>query len=278
MGAIRECFEESGILLAKSREKPGELLALSDGELEHGRHAIHKEEVEFRDWLESKGGVPDMGGLHAFTRWLTPISVSRRRFSTQMYLYFLPLTSSSNLLQEIQTPTSDGGIEHTTAEFLPVSEWLTRSKAGQIILFAPQFFLLSVIAPFLAPEPKTKDTTALQAQRKKLVEFLNHREDGEPSWAEKCISSTPVWEAGERVYMSLEPAGPEVEGTGRKGDGRRLVSWISHEGRPQDLEVSWREDVMSEKESRGKDEYHNLSRQQLESEREQSERNGKEKL
>jgi len=277
MGAIRECFEESGILLAQSREKPGGLLALSDEEREHGRHAIHKEGIKFSDWLESKGGVPDVGGLHAFTRWLTPISVSHRRFSTQMYLYFLPLTSSSNLPQEIQTPTSDGGIEHSTAEFLPVSEWLTRSKAGQILLFPPQFFLLSVIAPSLAPVPGTKNTAALQVQRNKLFNFLKHREDGEPTWAEKCISPTPVWKVGGRVYRSLEPAGPEVEGTGRKGDGRRMVSWIFREGRPQDLEVSWREDVMREKE-RLKDESHNLSRRQLESEREQSRRRGKEKL
>lgn len=278
MGAIRECFEESGILLAKSKGNPNELLALSDEEREHGRHAIHKEEVNFLDWLQSKGGVPDMGGLHAFTRWLTPITVSRRRFSTQMYLYFLPLTSSSNLPQEIQTPTSDGGIEHTTAEFLPVSEWLTRSKADEIILFPPQFFLLSVIAPFLSPTPEAKDTAALQAQRDRLFDFLKHKEDGESTWADKCIGSTPVGKVGNRVYMSLEPAGPEVEGTGRKGDGRRMISWIFREGRTQDLEVSWTADVMKEKERLESDESHSLSRYQGESKREQSGRQGKEKL
>lgn len=268
MGAIRECFEESGILLAKNRNNPDEALTLSEKEREHGRHAIHREEINFLDWLKSKGGVPDLDNLHAFTRWLTPTNVPRRRFSTQMYLYFMPLTLSSNLPQEIQTPTSDGGVEHTTAEFLPVSEWIKRSNAGQIILFPPQFFLLSVIAPFLDPLPQAKDTAALQAQRSELLQFVKRKELGEPTWAEKCISPTPMWKAGKRVYMSLEPAGPEVEGNGRKGDGRRVISWVFGDGRPQDLEVSWKEDVMKEREQFKTDGPRDLSR--VESGRQQS--------
>lgn len=61
MAAIRECFEESGILLAKRVESPGELLVLSDEEREHGRHAIHQEKISFQAWVKQHDGIPDIG-------------------------------------------------------------------------------------------------------------------------------------------------------------------------------------------------------------------------
>ena len=61
MGAIRECFEECGILLAKDKENPEELLSLSDEEQEEGRHAVHAKRVPFQEWVSQHGGVPDTG-------------------------------------------------------------------------------------------------------------------------------------------------------------------------------------------------------------------------
>lgn len=49
LAAIRECFEESGIFLAKRTGNPEELLTLTDDEQEHGRHAIHENKTEFRE-------------------------------------------------------------------------------------------------------------------------------------------------------------------------------------------------------------------------------------
>ena len=61
LGAIRECFEESGILLAKRLDDPEKLLELKDEERENGRHAIHTNSTSFKNWLKDKGGVPDIG-------------------------------------------------------------------------------------------------------------------------------------------------------------------------------------------------------------------------
>jgi 8-oxo-dGTP pyrophosphatase MutT (NUDIX family) len=61
IAAIRECFEESGILLANSREKPNELLILSDEEREQGRHAVHNNEIDLQAWIRERGGTPDVG-------------------------------------------------------------------------------------------------------------------------------------------------------------------------------------------------------------------------
>jgi 8-oxo-dGTP pyrophosphatase MutT (NUDIX family) len=63
LAAIRETFEESGILLAR---KSGQnldqgLLQLPDDIREAGRKQIHGNQVKFTEWLKSQGVEPDVG-------------------------------------------------------------------------------------------------------------------------------------------------------------------------------------------------------------------------
>ncbi|KAG7007013.1 hypothetical protein G7Y79_00012g033490 [Physcia stellaris] len=265
IGAVRECFEETGILLAKRKGSEG-LLELSDAEREEGRHAVHSEKIPFREWVDQRGGVAETASLIPFTRWLTPINVPRQRYSTQMYIYFLPLSSPTQLQAHNTVPTSDGGIEHTEAHFKPVSEWLRLFQEDQVILFPPQFFLLSLLAPFLSATSEQPSTQVLQSQRDALMDFINRTEEGESSWAEKSISPKPLFKQGERMVFSLDEPGPELEGTGRKGDGKRMITWIVKEGRPQSLEVRWRADVERErKEAQERAAYfHEITREEAE--------------
>ena len=268
MGAIRECFEETGILLAKRRGSE-ELLELSDKDRDLGRHAVHDEKIPFKEWLNGCGGEADITSLIPFTRWLTPINVPRRRFSTQMYVYFLPLSSPALSKADNTVPTSDGGIENTEVHFKPVSEWLRLLKTNEVILFPPQFFLLSLIAPYLKGAIEGTDMQTLQGQRDALNDFLRHQEEGEPSWSEKSISPRAIFKLGQRLVMGLEQAGPELEGTDRSGDGKRVLVWEMRDGRPQDLEVRWRADVeMERKEAQeGGRPVHVVTREEAERER-----------
>lgn len=59
LAAIRETFEESGILLARGSN--GGILAVGEKEREEARKQIHRGDVKFLEWLESKGGKPDTG-------------------------------------------------------------------------------------------------------------------------------------------------------------------------------------------------------------------------
>jgi 8-oxo-dGTP pyrophosphatase MutT (NUDIX family) len=63
--AIRELFEESGILLAKDKVS-GQLIHVNDVERERGRHAIHQGQVKFLDWLRQQNSAagPDTGNEH----------------------------------------------------------------------------------------------------------------------------------------------------------------------------------------------------------------------
>jgi len=259
LAAIRECFEESGILLAKCQSNLEEFMQLSEEERDEGREIIHSEKIHFRKWLEDLGCVPDMEGLVPFTRWLTPANIPKR-FSTQMYLYFLPLDSplaAGQQSSQIHTPMPDGGIEHTAAHFAYAEEWIRMSQSEEIVVFPPQFFLLTLVAAHLsAPvEGQNHDNDALRGQRQRLLDFV--RLDGDPSWGQKCISPDPIRrEKNKYLIMGLANAGPELEGTGRRGDTERVITVALDKEvergrqRPRSRDVLWRRDVFGDEKER----------------------------
>ncbi len=60
MAAIRETFEESGILLAKNAGF-GRLIEVEDAEREEVRKLVHTGKVKLEKWLAGKGGRADTG-------------------------------------------------------------------------------------------------------------------------------------------------------------------------------------------------------------------------
>jgi 8-oxo-dGTP pyrophosphatase MutT (NUDIX family) len=60
LAAIRETFEESGILLAKN-PRTGDLVTIEESERESARKAIHRGDISFPEFVKQKGGVPDTG-------------------------------------------------------------------------------------------------------------------------------------------------------------------------------------------------------------------------
>lgn len=157
-----------------------------------------------------------------------------------MYLYFLPLPSERPIfsssclgislyqrqLAAAQTPTPDGGLEHTAASFHAPREWLSLASKGEIILFPPQFFLLTLLSAFLLPHLETSGSdgafpdTTLQSQREALIAFV---ESGDPPWGEKCISPLPIFRDEKREVLALDCPGPELQETSRKGDPERIL-------------------------------------------------------
>lgn len=223
--ALRECFEESGILLARKQENTDQLVELTERERDEGRKAVHAEKVPFDEWVNQKGGEMDTEGLVPFTRWLTPANIPKR-YSTQMYLYFLPLELGLELgkqTNQMHIPTPDGGVEHTAAKFAWAGEWIQAALRAECVLFPPQFFLLSLVADFLktpADGEGKRDSEQLQEQRRQLMEFVKSED---PPWGEKCISPKPIKKSGDTLWMDMGDAGPELEGTGRGGDKARVL-------------------------------------------------------
>ncbi|KAF5027121.1 hypothetical protein F66182_786 [Fusarium sp. NRRL 66182] len=165
IGAIRETFEETGILLTR---KNAGLISLTAEDRDAARKLIHGNQVKFLDWLKSVGAEPDLDGLIPFTRWITP-ALNTKRFTTQMYLYMLP-QSRSNIPSEMHIPTPDNGIEHTAALFAPAQSFLSRASTNSIILFPPQAYLLTLVANILQNTPG--GPLQIASQRERLLSFL----------------------------------------------------------------------------------------------------------
>jgi len=196
--------------------------------------------------------------LIPFTRWITPPQVPKR-YTTQMYLYFLPLPtfeSTDPSLHHIgplprggealiPTPTHDGGIEHTAARFFPARKWLDLANTGEIILFPPQYFLLSMAARFLTSDVRQDAYSNIDflRQRRALEAFVR---GGKPTpWADVCIS--PVMLAAtddQRTILSLSTPGDEVKKLGRHGvDDYVVLLGRGKGGVPKNVEVRLRKDV-----------------------------------
>ncbi|MCJ1327432.1 hypothetical protein MMC10_004101 [Thelotrema lepadinum] len=301
--AIRECFEESGILLACTkggvlRGDGNGMLQVPQEEKERARKDVHANRLKFAEWVDSMGGELDVGGLIPFTRWITP--PMPRRFTTQMYLYFLPLSSDasspsstslspSESIHQIQIPTSDGGVEHTTATFEHASTWLSlanpeayppdslsldpsgKKPKPEIILFPPQLYLLHRISPFLptppsppsSASPNSKHTSSfsteeLSRQRRSLLEFITDP-DEQPAWGDKCISPTATKMIGEgeekrSVLLLNNPGLPELMSEGREGDRERVVYVRFAKEGPRRVEIKMKGEWEKEMErSKGKE-------------------------
>jgi 8-oxo-dGTP pyrophosphatase MutT (NUDIX family) len=63
MAAVRETFEESGILLA--RTKDGRLLEVDEEERVKVRKLVHGDKIKFEDWLEEKSAKADLSKCFA---------------------------------------------------------------------------------------------------------------------------------------------------------------------------------------------------------------------
>jgi 8-oxo-dGTP pyrophosphatase MutT (NUDIX family) len=243
LGAIRECFEETGILLARSHKSVDQLLLIEEHEKQLSRLAIHSGTVRFHDWLARQGGQADTGGLIPFSRWITPIHL-QKRFTTQMYIYMLPMEqplASRYAVKENQNvamvPTTDGGLENTAVEFAPVERWLERARSNEIVLFPPQVYLLQLLAPLL--NDCGASNSNLQRQRVAVMRFLSTSVDASgTTWNDLCIcpkAATKLIDG--RMLLDLKSPGPELEGHGRSGDHSRVILAMFTKEGPRNVEV-----------------------------------------
>ncbi|GMK55507.1 hypothetical protein CspeluHIS016_0205630 [Cutaneotrichosporon spelunceum] len=236
--ALRETFEESGVLLARD-SRTGRLLDLPTSTRKEMRAAVHSERVKFTDWLAELGAEPELDALIPFTRWITPPGFPRR-FSVQMYIYLLPLDYDGPL-----DPEDDGGLEHTEAEMAPPGVWLARALAGDVTLYEPQAFILALLAQFLTgPGDYAAQRAALSSWLWRFPTGKTEHFTARIPWADKvfCPVSVGTTASGKEV-LTMEPAGPELEGQGRGGDYDRVVlvnNWVTSS---RNIEVRMRDEL-----------------------------------
>ncbi len=89
-GAIREAFEESGILLARDARTGGFVSAQRLDELQHYRPLLDKREAVLAEVLEKEGLRLALDQLVHFAHWITPANMPKR-FDTHFFLAVSPV-------------------------------------------------------------------------------------------------------------------------------------------------------------------------------------------
>ena len=140
--AIRELFEETGVLLAT--DASGDWVAeAADGRpsLAETRRNLTADKVDWRELLSGWAIGLATDRLHYVGHWETPLALSHR-FSTRFFLADLPPG---------QTPEHDGE-ELIDSRWLKAAEALELHHAGEIELPFPHLKHLEVLAEFSQPE------------------------------------------------------------------------------------------------------------------------------
>lgn len=130
--AVREAFEESGILLA--RHATDATWAIGP-RAAAGREAVARGEVGFRDFVAGLGLRLDLGAMTPFAHWITPAAMSKR-FSTHFYLMTAPPD---------QLAACDG-FETVDAEWIAPAEALRLQEAGRRTIVFPTRLNLALLS------------------------------------------------------------------------------------------------------------------------------------
>ena len=139
--ALRETFEESGILLHRSKEERGAFDFSDKQFLSDWRSRVHKEPDTFLELFQHLETVPDIWSLREWSDWLTPTDLGEqgnRRFDTMFYQASLTSVPSTLL---------DHG-EVTMVQWSDPASILAQFYDRQIWLAPPQVYELSKLLNF----------------------------------------------------------------------------------------------------------------------------------
>ena len=137
VAGIRELFEEVGILLCV--DESGREIDLRDEatkqRIELKRQAVVREELNFRDFLESEGLHCDLSRAIYFDHWITP-EIFSMRFDTRFYL--APMPVHQNALRRSE--------EVTDSVWIKPNEALARTCRHDLPLIPPTTKVLEDLA------------------------------------------------------------------------------------------------------------------------------------
>jgi 8-oxo-dGTP pyrophosphatase MutT (NUDIX family) len=134
--AVRETFEESGVLLAGPSEDS--VVADTTGdEWEADRLALIDRSLSFADFLDRRGLVLRSDLLRPWAHWITP-EIEQRRFDTRFFVAALPPGQR----------TRDVGGEADQVAWVRPADALDRAKNGEIFLMPPTYRTLGELSAY----------------------------------------------------------------------------------------------------------------------------------
>ena len=168
IAAIRECFEEAGVLLARTATGT---TARFDDLVSHDRfttyrHAVHAGERSMTSVLSAEDLVAQSDELLWVAHWVTPFG-EVRRFDTRFFVVAMP---------DDQTPLHDDK-ETVGSLWVTPLDALNRAQAGELLMLPPTIANLEFLATYSSVDE------IIEAARKigtppKLLPKVKWRDDG----------------------------------------------------------------------------------------------------
>lgn len=140
VAAIREAFEEAGILLALTgaSDESLSMSALADKTRYHDyRGLVHRGELPLSQIIETEDLTLDTAVIHYVARWITP-PVVPKRFDTRFFLTRMP---------QNQHPIHDDKELVNSGWFEP-ADLIKRAATGEIAVMEPTLRMLESLVPF----------------------------------------------------------------------------------------------------------------------------------
>ncbi len=141
VAALRECFEEAGVLLA--RDARDHVLSFADettaARFNGFRHAVHDGELRLVDLCGDEGLRLATDDVRYVSHWVTPVG-EPRRFDTRFFVARAPAE---------QVPLHDDN-ETIDSLWVNPAAALERHRAGELFMIFPTIKNLEFLAPFTA--------------------------------------------------------------------------------------------------------------------------------
>jgi 8-oxo-dGTP pyrophosphatase MutT (NUDIX family) len=140
VAALRETFEEAGVLIASDRST-GELVDFRDpavaARFDDHRDVVNTTESAFIDIVASEGLDLDGAGVHYVAQWITPLGPPRR-YDARFFVTRMPAG-------QVPLHDDDEAVHH---EWVRPADALAANERDQMIMMTPTLSMLQRLATF----------------------------------------------------------------------------------------------------------------------------------
>ncbi len=201
VAAIRECFEEAGVLLARSVDT-GEVIRFDEPAVTErfntARAGIYDSSLDLIRLCESEGLRLTTDKIHYMAHWITPVG-EMRRFDTRFFLAMAP---------QAQEPLHDDG-ETIASLWVRPTAALQRESSGDLMMMPPTMACLKFLADHQTADSALAAAAAIGTPPK-IVPKLKRGEPGtrlrivlpgEPGYDDPVEPHCPAAECSDQTAM-----------------------------------------------------------------------------
>ncbi len=172
VAAVRETFEEAGVLLASRAGRPVTSADLATASFATARRrlAARDDDWDWRGWLEREQLVLELGALAPWSWWVTPEGM-HRRYDTRFFVVRSPAAQGSALMHD--------DVETTDSLWIRPGDALARHEAGDAVVVYPTRKNLEALAAYPSATACWEAAAAGRVEVRRILPALVEGDDGQ---------------------------------------------------------------------------------------------------